>query len=201
MQRSLNKTFTGVPSFGIGDLVELIIIVEMEEKQICCCGSGGWTRVIGWFQIIGSLSIIITLVFDLVNSSRLWADVINGKYPIIDMPLIPDQTLKSVYVFLIVGSVLLLILAVSSLLMGVVLLHGSHNRNTYEIHAWIVFTAVCLFLWTIETIAECFVYPVTIAVNITSLVLGLPTQGFCLWVVETHKREIEASYGHGRSIK
>ncbi|CAG7827255.1 unnamed protein product [Allacma fusca] len=43
----------------------------MVEKRICCCGSGIWTKVIAWFEIIGSVLAVIFYALALVATVNL----------------------------------------------------------------------------------------------------------------------------------
>ncbi|CAG7815049.1 unnamed protein product [Allacma fusca] len=124
----------------------------MEEKQICCCGSSGWTRVIGWFQIIGAVMAIILLVILLVGSTVLRASVDSARDPKTNQPLSPEEmrTMKAALTGAIVGGIVLLILATFSFIMAIVLLRGSYNRNPRQIHAWMVYTVICLILSPLE---------------------------------------------------
>ncbi|CAG7723724.1 unnamed protein product, partial [Allacma fusca] len=91
-----------------------------------------WTRVIAWFQIIGGVLSIIGYAVAMETTIALLA-----KGPDPKKKLTPEEiaALKTELIFAIAGTVLWLILSVLSFVMGIVLLRGSQNRNTRQIHA------------------------------------------------------------------
>jgi hypothetical protein len=171
----------------------------MEEKLIICCGSSGWTKVIGWFELIGSAIIIIVLSVLLASSAALWALVDEGKNPDGTGPnLSPEQILawKAISTVGMVVSIIMLVVMILNLAMAVVLLRGSYNRNPRQLRAWMTFTVICMVIWTLDMIAGISVQTGSeVASSLFSLAFGLAVEGFCLWVVGTHKKEIEASAG------
>ncbi|CAG7732197.1 unnamed protein product, partial [Allacma fusca] len=111
----------------------------MDKRQICCCGSSRWTRIIGWLQILIAISSILglSLVFignvnNLSESSALHS--LTFSFAVI--------TLKLVFYII-------------SFIMGVVLLLGSYNKNPRQIFAWMIYAAIFVFVFTINAMFEC----------------------------------------------
>ncbi|CAG7821247.1 unnamed protein product, partial [Allacma fusca] len=63
----------------------------MVEKQICCCGSSVWTKVIAWFQIIFAVFSIIGYSVSTVKTVALLANADNAKGPDPKTKLTPEE--------------------------------------------------------------------------------------------------------------
>ncbi|CAG7732585.1 unnamed protein product, partial [Allacma fusca] len=95
----------------------------------------------------------------------------------------------------IVTTIVTFILNILSFVMAIVLLHGSHKKKTFQLTAWMVYTVIGLVIWTIQTIAQCVTSPspYSLVSNSISLAFVAFIEGFFLWVVGTHRKDIKAT--------
>ncbi|CAG7729404.1 unnamed protein product [Allacma fusca] len=155
----------------------------MQEKFICCCVSNGWTRVIGWFQtILNAVGVLLQALnlLDVANYLREPVDLIandGGASFLFDLTLFLDTIVATA--------------------MGLILLAGSIRLRPDLLRMWIyyaclhvTFIAIFLLMSTMyfHTTAD-HKFGIVIAVAILMLF-----HGFCLWIVQTHKTEIEINY-------
>ncbi|CAG7829810.1 unnamed protein product, partial [Allacma fusca] len=111
---------------------------NMTENQICCCGPSVWVKIIAWFQMIGSVLLIIENSLVLVATKEQLENADDAKNPRTGEKLRPYETdeLKAALSAVMVVTVLKLVLAALSFVMGIVLLHGALSRNICLIRAW-----------------------------------------------------------------
>jgi len=165
----------------------------MKERQIFCCGSSVWTRAIGWFQIITSSLLAISLML-IVADPTSDADIVRFPSGNKSSHLPANDSIEIVlysaawFIFLCQ-----LILTLTDCLMGFVLLYGSIKQNTRFMYYWVLYTFCGIGIWGALTLAECFTVHgmASIVSEIISIVVGVAIQGFCLWVVIIHKDEVE----------
>ncbi|CAG7836253.1 unnamed protein product [Allacma fusca] len=146
----------------------------MKDGQLCGARTGLWTKVIGWFEVIGTLASIIILTI------ALFADPQKDGEVTFDLPRRNNMIMS-----------LILLLAILSFIMGIFLLRGSYKDSSAQIRGWIVFTIISLVLLGVVTIVAILIKSDVIL--IVSMGCSMVVQGFCLWIVNFHKKHIEAS--------
>lgn len=165
----------------------------MQERLICCCGSSGWSRVIGWFQTIGNAMMVLIVGYNLGILSYVTAshpDILDEAYP----AEAGDAESRVTMLFLLL--VTLFILTIIATAMGVVLLRGSYHSRPDLLKAWIIYAHIGLIAGLVIMVGRSFYAAdcLELGVQISSMALTVLIQGFCIWVVRTHKIEIEMDY-------
>ncbi|CAG7718296.1 unnamed protein product [Allacma fusca] len=159
------------------------------ERQICYyCGASGWTKAIAWIQIFlyafATLAIGFALSVMIVSGQDAFEQ---ARKESLDRGSGQMENLPFGYIGLVVYLVVSLLVVTVGIVMGIVLLKGSRQRNVKYLKWWIIFAAVCL-VWALITIAS----NGTIWGIISEAIFTVAMYGFGIWVVRTHIQEIES---------
>jgi len=156
------------------------------EKIICCCGAGGWTKVIGWFQTIVNFSSAVILFICLTGIYVASAAASQSPHT--------EDKVEQMRLFQLATTALFvhLMMALIGIVMGVLLLKGSYGRNPAYLQAWIFFAVMHLVISFMVTLAEAFAGTYAEALKyIYVFIVSLLIQGFCIGVVGIHMKEIQ----------
>jgi len=165
----------------------------MQERLVCCCGSSGWAKVIGWFQTIGNAIMVLMVGYHLGLVSYVTA---SNPEILDDADPAKAEAAEIGVTMLFLLLVTLFILAIIATAMGAVLLRGSYQLRPDLLKTWIIYAHIALVAGLVVMVARGFYIADTteLGIHICSTVLSILIQGFCIWVVRTHKIEIEMDY-------
>ncbi|CAG7829954.1 unnamed protein product [Allacma fusca] len=165
----------------------------MSLRKICGCGYATITQTIGGIQI-GSLLITVKALFMLYDvhaseeDEERYAAAVGEGILLFEKKFYKNQILAAKW-----DSTILLIFSSAGLIMGVILLLGSFNRNTAQIYAWIVYTYVTVFICGILMFIFCLFANSSeeAVVKLIFFFASLALQTCLVWVVRVHQKEIE----------
>ncbi|CAG7730414.1 unnamed protein product [Allacma fusca] len=160
---------------------------------ICCCGAGGWTKVIGWFQTVVNFSSAVILFIFLTGLSVASSAANQSPHPDkIEQMRLYQLATTALFVYLM--------MALIGVVMGVLLLKGSYGRKPAYLQAWIFFAVMHLVISFMVSLAEGFAGTYTEFLKyIYVFIMSLLIQGFCIGVVGIHMKEIQFDQERGFS--
>ncbi|CAG7815945.1 unnamed protein product [Allacma fusca] len=153
----------------------------MQERLICCCGSSGWSRVIGWFQTIGNAVMVLLVGYQLGLVTYFTAsnpEILDDADPIkAETAEAGEQVMKS--------------LKTSRIL----------QLRPDLLRAWIIYAHVGLIAGLVILTSRCFYAAdsIELGVHIVSMALSVLIQGVVLmttlWVTTARSEEMDMMEG------
>ncbi|CAG7816723.1 unnamed protein product [Allacma fusca] len=173
----------------------------MTSRRICCCGAATWSRVIGWIQIIGCAFVLVDLIFVLASLTTYTVQeehqiaTLSPKSDLVELE--EANNVESGLILSYIVVIVMILVYVAGIAFGALLLKGSYQRIPQYLRFWIIYAAAATVIALIAVVMNGVGgSSVSIAGMVISALFTILLNGFCIWVVQIHLREIE----HGASM-
>ncbi|CAG7815053.1 unnamed protein product [Allacma fusca] len=148
----------------------------MGGKHIVCCGTGTWTRVIGWLELVrfGYLTVVYCAIPSAVED---------------EMSLLPGLTDGNGAMVIFIGTVLTYAFFT---IMAIILLCGAYQRITCLITAWWIYSIVSICMNSLVIIGLLANVGAP-SFDLVQVVVDTLFRTFCLWIVGIYRAELKSA--------